>query len=100
MFKACSLQFSKSRPSSLQAPSKVVPVSERRRFDGPQIEKNLLNALIKLSVVTISISSICTALVDMHMNNKSQHWLWHLPSRPTVVKGGDCEIFLDVGKVE
>jgi len=93
---------SESKPSSLQAPTKFAPLSERRSLAGPRIEKNLINALIKLSVYILSISSICTALVNMHVNNTAQRLLWAQPplvrrvtifhgpntSKPTVVKGG------------
>lgn len=88
--------------SSLQAPTKFVPLSERSSFAGPQIEKNLLKALIKLDVDMASSSSMCTARVDKQVKRTAHHLLSALPplvrwvktdhgpntSKPTLVKGG------------
>lgn len=49
--------------NSLQVPTKLAPLSDRRSFAVPRIEKNLLKVLMKLSVDMASISSMCTALV-------------------------------------
>ena len=54
-------------PSSFQASTKFVPLSEQRSLAGPRMVKNLLSALMKLSVVMDSISSRWTALVDMQV---------------------------------
>ena len=88
--------------SSLQAPTKLVPLSERRSLAGPRTAKNLLSALMKLSVVMDSMSSRWTALVDMQVKITAQRLLSALPplvlrvmmthgpktSRPTLVNGG------------
>ena len=97
MFVSCVLIL-----SSLQAPTKLVPLSERRSLAGPRTAKHLLKALMKLSVVMDSMSSKWTALVDMHVNITAQRLLSailplvlrvvmaHGPktSRPTLVNGG------------
>ncbi len=54
--------------SSLQAPTKFVPLSERMSFTGPRIARNRLKALIKLDVSNDSISSMCTALTLRQVN--------------------------------
>lgn len=88
--------------NSLQAPIKLVPLSEQRSFAGPQIEKNLLNAFMNLDVEIDSTSSMCTDLVDIHVKSTAHLLLSALPplvqrvitihgpktSRPMLVKGG------------
>lgn len=97
--------------NSLQAPIKLVPLSEWRSFAGPRIEKNLLNAFMKLDVDMDSTSSMCAALVDMHVKSTAHLLLSALPplvrrvitihgpntSRPTLVKGG-IGVSLSAGK--
>lgn len=56
-------------PSSLLAPTKFVPQSERNCFAGPQIAKNLLSPLIQLEVFIVSTTSIWTARVLMQEKN-------------------------------
>lgn len=50
-------------PRSLQAPTKLVPLSECMFFTGPRIARNLLNAFMKLEESKDSMTSICMALV-------------------------------------
>ena len=68
-------------PSSLQAPTKLVPLSERRSLAGPRMAKHLLRALMELSVVMDSMSDSsgrhagknhCPALIKL--NAKTTHY--------------------------
>lgn len=88
-----------------------MPLSERRRFAGPRTEKHLLSAFMKLDVDMDSTSSMCIALVDMHVKSTAHLLLSALPplvrrvitihgpktSRLTLVKGGISES-LSAGK--
>lgn len=88
--------------NSLQAPTKLVPLSERMCLTGPLIEMKRLRALIKLDVSKDSVTSMCTALMHIQVNMTAQRLLLALPplvcrvmtaqgpntSRPTFVKGG------------
>lgn len=68
----CSTAFSSTLEGicrSLQAPMKLVPLSERIRFTGPRIARNLLKALMKLEVSRDSITSIWMALTHRHANS-------------------------------
>ena len=100
--KSCNFESLAQMLSSFQAPTKFVPLSERRSFAGPRIEKNLLKALIKLDVDMASSSSMCTARVDKQVKRTAHRLLSPLPplvrrvktdhgpntSKPTLVKGG------------
>lgn len=88
-----------------------MPLSERRSLAGPRTEKNLLNAFMKLDVDMDSTSSMCTALVVMHVKSTTHLLLSALPplvrrvitihgpktSSPTLAKGGIGES-LSAGK--
>lgn len=75
------------------------------------MQKNLLSALMKLDVDIVSMSSMCTALVDMQVKSTAQRLLSALPplvrrvvtvqgpktSSPTLVNGG-IGVSLSTGK--
>lgn len=86
-------------PGGSQCRYFLTPLSDRRSFAGLRMTKNLLRALIKLSVNRASISSICTALVDIDVKSMAQLFaaplvrcvvMDHGPntSRPTQVNAG------------
>lgn len=96
--------------NSLHAPIKFVPLSERSCLGGPRIAKNRRQAFMKLEVDMDSNTSMCVALVLMHVNNTAHRLLSALPPRerrvtmlhgpktssPTWVKGGS-EVSLSTG---
>lgn len=64
----CRSGSSVSRLSSLHAPIKFVPRSDLSVLMGPLIAVNCLRPLMKIAVVMVSRTSICTALVLKQVN--------------------------------
>lgn len=67
--------------NSFHTPIKFVPLSERSCLGGPRIAKKRRKAFIKLEVDTDSNTSLCVALMLMHVNNTAHHLLSELPPR-------------------
>lgn len=59
---------------------KLVPRSDRSCLAGPLTAKNLRSALTQLEALRASMSSMWTALVDMHVNSIAHLLLLALPS--------------------
>ena len=70
-------------PSSLTAPKKLEPQSERNCVTGPRMARNLRRALIKLELSINSITSIWIARVPMHVKRTAQRLAW---ARPPLVR--------------